>query len=72
MNPHFAAFIKLGMELAATHGVPWGIPLDQSGTAIKGYDWDLTALAGGVAPKHRLRHFSSEPSALDALNAARS
>ncbi|WP_258014499.1 hypothetical protein [Stenotrophomonas maltophilia] len=72
MNPHFAAFIKLGMELAATHGVPWGIPLDQSGTAIKGYDWDLTALAGGVAPKHRLRHFSSEPSALDALNAAHS
>ena len=58
------------MELAATHGVPWEIPLDQSGTAIKGYDWDLTALAGGVAPKHRLRHFSSERSALDALNAA--
>lgn len=71
MNPHFSAFIELGKELAATHGVAWEIPLDQSGTAIKGRHWDLTALAGGVAPKHRLRHFSSESSALDALNAAR-
>lgn len=71
LNPHFSAFIKLGMELAATHGVPWEIPLDQSGTAIKGHEWDLTALAGGVAPKHRLRHFSSEGSALAAINAAR-
>lgn len=72
MNPHFSAFIKFGNELAETNGIPWEIPLDQSGTAIKGHDWDLTALAGGVAPKHRLRHFSSERSALDALNAARS
>ncbi|WP_368563509.1 hypothetical protein [Pseudoxanthomonas sp. UTMC 1351] len=72
MNPHYLAFIQLGKELAATHGVAWEIPLDQSGTAIKGHDWDLTALAGGVAPKHRLRHFSSESSALDALNEARS
>lgn len=72
MNPHFAAFIQLGKELAATHGVAWEIPLDQNGTAIKGHDWDITALAGGVAPKHRLRHFSSERSALDALNVVRS
>ncbi|MDR7070452.1 hypothetical protein J2X02_003317 [Pseudoxanthomonas japonensis] len=72
MNPHFSGFIQLGKELAATHGVAWEIPLDQSGTAIKGHEWDLTTLAGGVAPKHRLRHFSSEPSVLDAINAARS
>lgn len=72
MNPHFSGFIQLGKELAATHGVAWEMPLDQSGTAIKGHEWDLTTLAGGVAPKHRLRHFSSERSALDALNAARS
>lgn len=72
MNPHFSAFIQFGKELAATHGAAWEIPLDQKGTAIKGHDWDLTALAGGVAPKHRLRHFSSERSALDALNAVRS
>ncbi|MEA5126520.1 hypothetical protein [Xanthomonas floridensis] len=71
MNPHFLAFIQLGKELAAAHGVSWEIPLDQSGTAIKGHEWDLTALAGGVAPKHRLRHFSSDGSALDALNAMR-
>lgn len=72
MNPHFAAFIQLGKELATTHGVAWEIPLDPTGTAIKGHDWDLTALAGGVAPRHRLRHFSSERSALDAINAIRS
>jgi len=72
LNPHYLAFIQLGKELAAKHGVVWEIPLDQSGTAIKGHDWDLTALAGGVAPKHRLRHFSSERLALDALNATRS
>ena len=72
MNPHYLSFIQLGKELAATHRVAWEIPLDQSGTAIKGHDWDLTALAGGVAPRHCLRHFSSERSALDALNAARS
>ncbi|MDG2509368.1 hypothetical protein [Stenotrophomonas maltophilia] len=71
MNPHFSAFIQLAKKLAATHGVVWEIPLDQNGTAIKGHDWDLTALAGGVAPRHRLRYFSSEQSALDALNAAR-
>ncbi|MCC5064152.1 hypothetical protein [Xanthomonas campestris] len=71
MNPHFLSFIQLGKELAAAHGVAWEIPLDQSGTAIKGHEWDLTALAGGVAPKHRLRHFSSDRSALDALNAVR-
>ncbi|WP_407471180.1 hypothetical protein [Xanthomonas campestris] len=71
MNPHFLAFIQLGKELAAAHGVAWEIPLDHSGTAIKGHEWDLTALAGGVAPKHRLRHFSSDRSALDALNAIR-
>lgn len=72
MNPHFSAFIQLGKELAERHGVAWDIPLDQSGTAIKGHEWDITALAGGVAPKHRLRHFNSERSALDALNAVRS
>lgn len=71
MNPHFSAFIQLAKKLAATHGVVWEIPLDQNGTAIKGHHWDLTALAGGVAPRHRLRYFSSEQSALDALNAAR-
>lgn len=72
MNPHFSAFIQLGKELAATHGLAWEIPLDQNGTAMKGHEWDLTALAGGVAPKRRLRHFNSERSALHALNASRS
>lgn len=71
MNPQFSAFIQLGKELAATHGVAWEIPLDQNGTAIKGHEWDLTALAGGVSPKHRLRHFSSDDSAIDVLNAVR-
>ncbi|MDA3875532.1 MAG: hypothetical protein PF483_00430 [Halothiobacillus sp.] len=72
MNPHFAAFIQLGKDLAAARGVTWEIPLDQAGTAIKGAEWDLTALAGGVSPRVRLRHFNSDQSALDALNAARS
>lgn len=71
MNPHYEAFIHFAKRLASTHEVAWDIPLDQAGTAIKGHEWDLTALAGGVAPKHRLRHFSAEPPALDALNAAR-
>lgn len=68
MNPHFSSFIRLGKELAAARGIAWEIPLDQSGTAMEGHEWDLTAIAGGVAPKHRLRHFSSEHSALKALN----
>lgn len=72
MNPHFAAFIQLGKDLAAARGVTWEIPLDQAGTAIKGAEWDLTALAGGASPKVRLRHFNSDHSALDAFNAVRS
>lgn len=71
MNPHFAAYIQLGKNLAATRGVAWEIPLDQSGTAKKGCEWDITALAGDVPPRRQLRHFGSEQLALDALNAVR-
>ncbi|WP_262246296.1 hypothetical protein [Stenotrophomonas maltophilia] len=71
MKFHFEAFVQHGMQLATTHGLGWDIPLDDSGTALKGHEWDLTSLAGGVAPTHRLRHLSSDPSALSALNRVR-
>lgn len=71
MNQHFSAFIQLGKDLAATRGLSWEIPLDASGTAIHGCEWDLTALSGDVPPRRQLRHFSSEQLALDVLNVVR-
>jgi hypothetical protein len=72
LNPHFATFIQLGKDLAATRSVAWEISLDPSGTAIPGCGWDLTALAGDVPPRRQLRHFNSQQSALDGMNAVRS
>lgn len=72
MNPHFAAFIELGKSLAAERDLTWDIPLDQGGTALQGNEWDLTALAGDLPPRRTLRHFSSEQTAIDALNTFRS
>lgn len=71
MNPHFAAFIQLGKDLAATRSVAWQISLDPNGTAIPGCGWDLTALAGDLPPRRQLRHFSSEQLVLDVLNVIR-
>jgi len=71
MNLHFSAFVRLGKELALANAVQWEIPLDANGSAIKGHEWDLTALAGGVAPKHRLRHLGSDPLILGMINPTR-
>lgn len=71
MNTHFKAFVQLGKELATANSIVWEIPLDINGSALKGHEWDITALSGGVAPKHRLRHLGSEPSVLDAINSTR-
>lgn len=71
MNPHFLAFIELGKELATTNSVAWDVPLDAAGSVLNGNEWDITALAGGVTPKHRLRHLGSDTLALEALNSVR-
>lgn len=71
MSLHFKAFVQLGKEIAAAQLLTWDIALDATGSAVRGDEWNITALAGGVTPKLYLRHFGSEPAALAVLNEIR-
>lgn len=71
MNSRFKAFIQLGKDLAEERDLSWEIPLDDSGTAVEGSEWDLTALVGDVPPRRILRHFGPDRSAVNALNSIR-
>ncbi|CAN7699452.1 hypothetical protein LJR029_003975 [Caballeronia sp. LjRoot29] len=70
MNPHYCAFVELGRTLASEKGLPWEIPLDETGSALDKNGWDLTAVAGDVhPPTHYLRDFGAELKALAIINA---
>ena len=72
MNRHYQAFIELGETLAKGKGLPWDIPLDDTGTAQDGVGWNLTACVGDVPPPtHYLRDLGADSKALEILNAER-
>src|SRR5450830_290005 len=72
VNPHYQAFIELGMKLADDKRLPWDIPLCGDGTAQDKIGWNLTACTGDVPPPtHYLRDFGPDPKALAILNAER-
>jgi hypothetical protein len=67
VNPHFAAFIDLGRHLALERNLAWEIPIEASGKAPKGQGWNLTELAGGVAPMYYLSNLGTDMPSLEAL-----
>ncbi|WP_197388890.1 hypothetical protein [Ralstonia pseudosolanacearum] len=72
MNPHYSAFIELGKTLTREKGLNWEMPLDETGAAIDGVGWNLTAAAGDVPPPaHYLRDLGAELKALRIVNAER-
>jgi hypothetical protein len=72
MNPHYSAFIDLGKTLVREKELRWDMPLDETGAAIDGIGWNLTAIAGDVPPPtHYLRDLGSDVKALAIVNAER-
>ena len=72
MNPHFAAFVKLGRTLAAEKALNWELVLDDQGVAIDGIGWDLTACIGDVPPpSFYLRDLGTDAKTLKIVNAER-
>ena len=72
MNPHYSAFIELGKTLVREKGLPWDMPLDETGAARDGVGWNLTVSAGDVPPPaHYLRDLGPDVKALAIVNAER-
>jgi len=72
MNPHYSAFIDLGKTLAHEKGLPWDMPLDETGAACDGVGWNLTVIAGDVPPpNYYLRDLGPDVKALAIINAER-
>lgn len=72
MNRHYQAFIELGQALAREKGLPWDIPLDETGNAQDGTGWNMTSCVGDAPPPtHYLRDLGADSKALKIINAER-
>lgn len=59
MNENFREHIEHAKVIARDKGLNWEMELDESGRAVSGQEWDLTALAGSnVGTPKRLRTLS--------------
>ncbi|MCO4856471.1 hypothetical protein MKD49_08260 [Herbaspirillum sp. WGmk3] len=71
MNPHFAAFIRLGKSLSSEKKLDWNFVVDGEGIAADKKGWDLTACVGDVPPPaFYLRDLGTDENTLKVLNTA--
>ncbi|MCA8161026.1 hypothetical protein [Burkholderia cepacia] len=72
MNQHYIKLVELAKVIAHEKGLPWEIPLDESGVASDGVGWNLTVATGGSPPpSNYLRHFGPDAYALAKVNEER-